>query len=88
MSLTSAIYEHLITKRKYNRKVNENQILQEDLDRKTIQLRAERRIHEVQREIWEKALKKQEEELVELKKEKVRNVGTSKKQNKTRSKVF
>ena len=88
MSLTSAIYEHLITKRKFNREIIKNQILQDDLERKTVQLKAERRIHEVQREVWEKALKKQEEELVELKKEKVRNVGTSKKQNKTRSKVF
>ena len=70
--LTKAIYEHLKTKRKYNTLLLKLEVAREDLERKQVELNTERRIHQKQKEIWEETLKKQEEEIIKLKKRKVK----------------
>lgn len=64
-------------KKLYNTLLLKCEILQEDLDKKTIELNTERRIHKKRKEIWEKTLKEQEEEIIRLKKRR-KNVGNSK----------
>lgn len=63
----SRIYEHLITKRKYNKLQIKLDIKTEEYDKKVIELNQERRKHKILQDIWEKDLKAQEEEIVELK---------------------
>ena len=64
----SRIYEHLITKRKYNKLQIKLDVKTEEYDKKVIELNQERRKHKIQQEVWERNLKIQEETIVELKK--------------------
>lgn len=84
MSLKSAIYEHLKTKRKYNTLLLKYNVLQEELERKSSELITEKRIHLKRQEIWEKTLTEQEEKIIELKKRKVAKNGKEKVQIKKR----
>ena len=68
MNLTKAIYEHLITKRKYNTLKLKLDVAREDLEKKTIELSTQKRIRLKEKEIWENKLKEQEEEIIRLKK--------------------
>lgn len=77
--LIKAIYEHLITKRKYNTLMLKYEVKCQDYDNKATELRVERQIHSKQKEVWEKALIEQEEEIIRLKKRKVKNDSNSKK---------
>lgn len=77
MSIFKSIRNSIELKKKYNTLLLKNEILQEELDKKTIQLNTERRINLKRKKIWEKALADQEEEIIELKKRR-RNVGNSK----------
>lgn len=77
MSITKAICEHLVTKKKYNKLMIKYEGAKEDIERLTIQKNTERRLHEKQKEVWEQKLKDQEEEIIRLKKRR-RNVGNSK----------
>ena len=67
----SKIFEHLITKRKYNKLQIRLDILREELQLKCHELENERQIHKKRKEVWEQKLKEQEEEIIKLKKRKV-----------------
>ena len=58
------LYDHLITKKKYNTLKLKYDVAREDLEKKQVELNTERRIHLKQKEIWEKKLKDQEEEII------------------------
>ena len=78
MNLIKAIYEHLITKRKYNTLKLKLDVAREDLEKKTIELSTQKRIRLKEKEIWENKLKEQEEEIIRLKKRGVKkNVSKS-----------
>lgn len=70
--MINRIYEHLITRRKYNKLQLRNDVLREELEKKTVELNTERKLHNKQKEVWEKKLKEQEEEIIELKKRKTK----------------
>lgn len=72
-NLSKAIYEHLKTKKKYNTLQLKYEVLQDELQRKTVELNTERRIKEKLKETWESQLKEQEQEIIKLKKRKVKN---------------
>lgn len=81
-NLSKAIYEHLKTKKKYNTLKLKYEVAREDLEKKQVELNTEKRIHLKQKEIWEQSLKKQEQEIIDLKKE-IKNLKAKKKnQNK------
>ena len=73
MSIIKSIYEHLKTRRKYNTLKLKYEIAREDLEKKQVELNTERKIHSKQKEIWEKKLREQEEEIINLKKRKSRS---------------
>jgi hypothetical protein len=75
MSITKAIYEHLITKKKYNTLKLKYEVAREDLERKQVELNTERRIRLKEKEIWEQRLKDQEEEIIKLKRRRRKNEG-------------
>lgn len=75
MSITKAIYEHLITKKKYNALKLKYEVAREDLERKQVELNTERRIRLKEKEIWEQRLKDQEEEIIKLKRRRRKNEG-------------
>ena len=79
MSIKKAIYEHLITKRKYNTLQVKYDTLKEELERKTVELNTERRIHLKRAGVWEETLKEQEAEIIKLKRRKAKNVANNKK---------
>ena len=63
------VYEHLRTKNKYNTLQLKYEVLQDELERKIVELNTERRIKEKLKKIWETNLKVQEEEIINLKQE-------------------
>ena len=71
MSIRKAIYEHLITKRKYNKLKIKLEVAREEIQRLNVEIRAEKLKHQKKYEEWEKALKEQEEQIIKLKKRKV-----------------
>lgn len=73
MSITKAIYEHLVTKGKYNKLMLKYEVAREDLEKKQVELNTERRIHSKQKEIWEQKLTEQEEEIIKLKRRRRKN---------------
>ena len=72
MGLRKAIYEHLKTKKKYNTLKLNYDVLREEYDKKTTELNIERQIWKKKQNIWEQTLKEQEEEIIKLKKRKVK----------------
>ena len=81
MSIRKAVYEHLKTKKKYNTLEIKFLGAKEDIERLTVELNTQKRIHAKRQEIWEKALKEQEEEIIKLKKMKVKNASNNKEKN-------
>lgn len=77
--LTKNLYEHLKTRKKYNTLKLKYDVKCDELERKTVELNTERRIHLKQKEVWENKLKEQEEEIIKLKKRKKKYVGNSRK---------
>lgn len=77
MSITKAIYEHLITKKKYNTLKLKYEVVREDLEKKQVELNTERRIRLKEKEIWEQRLKDQEEEIIKLKRRRRKNEKSS-----------
>lgn len=71
-NLSKAIWEHLKTKKKYNTLLLKYEVLQEDYDKKVVELNTEKRIYLKRQEVWEAKLKEQEEKIIELKKRKVK----------------
>lgn len=77
MSITKAIYEHLMTKKKYNTLKLKYEVVREDLEKKQVELNTERRIRLKEKEIWEQRLKDQEEEIIKLKRRRRKNEKSS-----------
>ena len=73
MNITKAIYEHLITKKKYNTLKLKYEVARDDLEKKQVGLNTERKIRLKEKEIWEKRLKEQEEEIIKLKRRRRKN---------------
>jgi len=88
MSITKAIYEHLITKPKYNRKSLEVEVLKEDIARLKIQMKEQEKAFDIKKTIWEETLKDQEEEIIKLKRRNAKNVGINKRRKKNPDKVL
>lgn len=63
------LYEHLITRQKYNKLKLKLDVKCEEYDNKMTELRTEKRIYMKQKEIWENKLKEQEKEIIDLKNE-------------------
>lgn len=66
-NLVNALYEHLITKKKYNKLLIQLEGFKEDLERKTLELNTNRKLLKKEKAIWDKILKEQEEEIIRLK---------------------
>ena len=73
MSFTKALWEHLKTRKKYNTLLLKYEVAREDLEKKQVELNTQKRINLKEKEIWEQRLKEQEEEIIKLKKRKVKN---------------
>lgn len=73
------LYEHLKTRKKYNTLMIKYEGAKEDIERLTVQRDTERRVHQIRKEEWEKALKEQEEQIIELKRRRIKNDSNSKK---------
>ena len=65
-----AIYEHLITKRKYNTLMIKYETAIQDRRKVEAQYEVKKDIFEIRQREWEKALKEQEEQIIELKRRK------------------
>lgn len=65
--IIKALWEHLITKRKYNTLKLKLNVVREDNERLITQMNTEKRIHLKRQQIWEEKLKEQEEKIIELK---------------------
>ena len=83
--MTKRIYEHLITKPKYNKLKIKLYVKKEEFDNKVIELNTERRVHNKQREVYESKIKEQEKEILELK-EKIRTLKSKSRSNKNEKK--
>lgn len=70
-NLVNALYEHLITKKKYNKLLIQLEGFKEDLERKTLELNTNRKLLKKEKAIWDKILKEQEEEIIGLKRRKI-----------------
>ena len=81
-NLSKAIWEHLKTKKKYNTLLLKYEVVKEDLEKKTVELNTEKRIHLKRQEVWETKLKELEEEIIKLKRRKNASSSSKKKQNK------
>lgn len=68
MSIKKAIYVHLITKPKYNKKCLEVDTLKEDIARLNIKMNEQKVMIEAKRQEWEDELRKQEKQIIRLKK--------------------
>ena len=77
-----SIYEHLKTRKKYNTLKLKYEVLQEDYEKKVVELNTERRVHIKRQEVWEQKLKEQEDEIIRLKRRKYANSNSKEKQNK------
>ena len=69
MSLRKGIWEHLKTRKKYNTLEIKLIGAREDIERLGIEKNTQKRIFDIKKEAWEKALKRQEEEIIKLKEE-------------------
>lgn len=69
MSIRKSIYEHLKTKKKYNSLQLNYDVLREEYDKKTIELKEARLINQVEQESFKNNVNKLVEENISLKKE-------------------
>lgn len=79
------LYEHLKTRKKYNTLLLKYEVAREDLEKKQVELNTQKRINLKEKEIWEQKLKEQEEQIIELKRRKIRNDSNSKKEQQNNS---
>ena len=77
--MMNRIYEQLITKRKYNKALVKIEVLRDELQNKSVELNTEKQIRNKEKTIWENKLKEQEEEIIRLKKRKVKKKDGDKK---------
>lgn len=78
MSFRKALWEHLITRRKYNKLQIKYEIAKEDRRKLETEYEIKKKQFEIKQRIWEQALKEQEEQIIELKKRGVRRVSKPK----------
>ena len=71
--LMKNLFEHLKTKKKYNTLKIKYEVARDELERKQVELNTERRIHTKRQAVWEEKLKEQEEEIIKLKKRRIKN---------------
>ena len=71
--LIKNIFEHLKTKKKYNTLEIKLIGAREDIERLGVEKNTQKRIFDIKKEVWEKALKEQEEEIIKLKKRRIKN---------------
>ena len=69
MSISKSIYEHLITKKKYNAKCIEAEALKEDIKKRDILMNEQKNTFNTKKTVWEETLKAQEEQIIKLKKQ-------------------
>ena len=69
---SKAVWEHLKTRKKYNTLEIKLIGAREDIERLNILLNNEKRKNAILKESWEKTLKEQEEEIIKLKKRKIK----------------
>ena len=67
MSITKAIYEHLVTKKKYNTLELKYEIKCDELEHKVLELNTEKRLKQKKQELYDKKIKELTEENLELK---------------------
>lgn len=79
--LSKAIWEHLKTKRKYNTLMIKYETAIQDRRNVEAEFEIKKNIFEIRQREWEKTLKEQEQQIIELKKRKVKNVNNNKKEN-------
>ena len=70
MGLVKGIYEHLITKGKYNKLKVDYAVIKKEYEDKVIENDQLRHQYKVIKEVWEKKLQEQEEKIIELKRRK------------------
>ena len=70
--LLSHLYEHLITKKKYNTLQLKYEVKMDEYQRLNVRYEEQRKLYEARKEIWEKTLKENEEEIIKLKKRKTK----------------
>ena len=68
----SHLYEHLITKKKYNTLQLKYDVKMDEFLRLEIRYNEMKKLYETRQEIWEQKLKEQEEEIIKLKKKKIK----------------
>ena len=68
----SHLYEHLITKKKYNTLQLKYDVKMDEFLRLEIRYNEMKKLYETRQEIWEQKLKEQEEEIIKLKKRKIK----------------
>ena len=66
--LLKGIWEHIITRKKYNKKCIEAEMLKEDIEGLRIEKRQQKNTFELEKEVLEQEIKKLQEKIVELKK--------------------
>lgn len=67
-NLLKGIWEHIITRKKYNKKCIEVEMLKEDIERLRIEKRQQKNTYELEKEVLEQEIKELQEKIVELKK--------------------
>ena len=61
-----AIYEHLITKRKYNKLKIKLDVKQAEYEKKVVEFNTEKRIYKEEKNIWENKIKEKEQQIINL----------------------
>ena len=67
-NLLKGIWEHIITRKKYNKKCIEVEMLKEDIERLRIEKRQQKNTFELQKEVLEDEIKELQNKIIELKK--------------------
>ena len=75
MNLAKGIWEHLITKKKYNAKCIECEALKMDITKRDILLNEQKEIFNSKKQEWDNTLKEQEEKIIKLNKKIVKIKG-------------
>lgn len=66
VNLKKNIYEHLKTRKKYNTLLLQKDILQEDYDKKVLELNTEKRLRQVEKTAYEEEIRKYVEKITKL----------------------
>lgn len=69
-NILTNLYEHIITKRKYNKLLLANEILREDNERLTIEKKQQKNTFELEKEVLEQEITELQQEIIKLRKKK------------------